>query len=201
MATGSDVLMSRVTRVQRILSLEEDDLQALCESVDAAILDGGGFGWLQPQGRQVLERYFRGLLLVPERMLFAIRLDGVIVGGAQLIRAPRNNELQAMCITLAHLFVAPYARRQGLGAALLQEVENAARNMGFRVLNVDVLQTQTAAIALFEKTGFHIWGKHPFYARVGDELVSGLFLTKCLDDTLPLQSTKTRNEQEASHTP
>ena len=36
--------MSRVTRVQRILSLEEDDLQALCESVDAAILDGGGFG-------------------------------------------------------------------------------------------------------------------------------------------------------------
>jgi phosphoribosylformimino-5-aminoimidazole carboxamide ribotide isomerase len=73
--------------------------------------------------------------------------------------------------------------------------------MGFRVLNVDVLQTQTAAIALFEKTGFHIWGRHPFYARVGDELVSGLFLTKCLDDSLPLQSTKTRNEQEASHTP
>ncbi len=201
MATGSDALMPRSARVQRILSLEEDDLQALCESVDAAILDGGGFGWLQPQGRQVLERYFRGLLLVPERMLFAIRLDGVIVGGAQLIRAPRNNELQAMCVTLAHLFVAPYAREQGLGSALLQEVENAARNMGFRVLNVDVLQTQTAAMSLFNKAGFHIWGKHPFYARVGDELVPGLFLTKCLDDTLPFQSTKTSNEQEASHTP
>lgn len=151
MATGNHSLMTRNARVQRILSLEEDDLQALCESVDAAILDGGGFGWLQPQGRQVLERYFRGLLLVPERMLFAIRLDGVIVGGAQLIRAPRNNELQAMCVTLAHLFVAPYARKRGLGAALLQEVENAARNMGFRVLNADVLQTQTAAIALLTR--------------------------------------------------
>ncbi|GBQ47470.1 histone acetyltransferase HPA2 [Acetobacter ghanensis DSM 18895] len=193
--------MTRNARVQRILSLEEDDLQALCESVDAAILDGGGFGWLQPQGRQVLERYFRGLLLVPERMLFAIRLDGVIVGGAQLIRAPRNNELQAMCVTLAHLFVAPYARKRGLGAALLQEVENAARNMGFRVLNADVLQTQTAAIALFNKAGFQIWGRHPFYARVGDELVSGLFLTKCLDNTPPFLSAKTSNEQEASHTP
>ena len=112
--------MPEKLRVQRILSLDEDDLTALCEVVDAAILDGDGFDWLQPQGRQVLERYFRGLLMVPERMLFAVRQDGVIMGGAQLVRSPRNNAMQAMCVTLAHLFVAPSAHRSLLGALLLQ---------------------------------------------------------------------------------
>ncbi|MGO3518320.1 MAG: 1-(5-phosphoribosyl)-5-[(5-phosphoribosylamino)methylideneamino]imidazole-4-carboxamide isomerase [Acetobacter cibinongensis] len=175
--------MSRKKPVHRVLELEEDDLQALCEAVDAAILDGGGFGWIQPQGRQVLERYFKGLLLVPERMLFAVRLDGVIVGCAQLVRAPRNNEAQAMCVSLMHLFVAPYARKHGLGAQLLHEVENAARSMGYRVLNVDIPDTQTGAIALFRKAGFQQWGTHPHYARIGDQTVSGLFFTKLLDGT------------------
>ncbi|GAN67580.1 1-(5-phosphoribosyl)-5-[(5-phosphoribosylamino)methylideneamino]imidazole-4-carboxamide isomerase [Acetobacter orleanensis] len=167
--------------VQRALSLTDDDLQALCEAADAAILDGGGFGWVQPQGRQVLERYFRGLLLVPERMLFVVRLKGEIVGCAQLVRPPRNNECQAMCITLMHLFVAPYARNRGLGGALLHEVENAARSMGFRVMNMDVPDTQTAAISLFQKAGFLHWGTHPHFARMGDQTVSGLFFTKLLD--------------------
>lgn len=177
--------MSRSKLVQRALSLTDDDLQALCEAADAAILDGGGFGWVQPQGRQVLERYFRGLLLVPERMLFVVRLKGEIVGCAQLVRAPRNNECQAMCITLMHLFVAPYARNRGLGSALLQEVEHAARSMGFRVMNMDVPDTQTAAIALFRKTGFQHWGTHPHFARMGDQTVSGLFFTKLLDTVRP----------------
>ncbi|MFT9296163.1 MAG: 1-(5-phosphoribosyl)-5-[(5-phosphoribosylamino)methylideneamino]imidazole-4-carboxamide isomerase [Acetobacter orientalis] len=175
--------MSRKKTVQRILELEEDDLQALCEAADAAILDGGGFGWITPQGRQVLERYFRGLLLVPERMLFAVRQHGVIVGCAQLVRAPRNNESQAMCVTLMHLFVAPYARKCGLGTQLLHEVENAARSMGYRVLNVDVSATQTGAVSLFRKAGFQQWGTHPHYARIGEQTVSGLYFTKLLDAT------------------
>ncbi|ATJ89963.1 1-(5-phosphoribosyl)-5-[(5-phosphoribosylamino)methylideneamino]imidazole-4-carboxamide isomerase [Acetobacter tropicalis] len=187
--------MSRKKPVQRILKLDEDDLQALCEAVDAAILDGGGFGWIQPQGRQVLARYFKGLLLVPERMLFAVRLDGVIVGCAQLVRAARNNEAQAMCVTLMHLFVAPYARKQGLGTLLLQEVENAARSMGYRVLNVDVPETQTAAIDLFRKAGFEQWGTHPHYARIGDQTVSGLFFTKLLDNARPATAEAPRMTQ------
>src|SRR5580698_7009831 len=47
--------------VERISSFNEEDLLALCEATDAAIIDGGGFGWITPPGRQVLESYFRGL--------------------------------------------------------------------------------------------------------------------------------------------
>ncbi len=61
----------------------------------AAIIDGGGFGWVNPPGRMALETYFRGVLLVPERELFVARLDGHVVGSAHLVRPPRNNEAQA----------------------------------------------------------------------------------------------------------
>ena len=48
------------------------------------IIEGGGFGWLKPPPRQVLENYWKGVLLVPERRLVVGRLDGIIAGSAQL---------------------------------------------------------------------------------------------------------------------
>ena len=68
--------------VERVTELHEDDLNALCEATNAAILDGGGFGWISPPGQAALERYFRGVMLVPERELFVARADGVITGPA-----------------------------------------------------------------------------------------------------------------------
>jgi len=68
--------------VERASAFTDDDLAALCEAADAAIIGGGGFGWVNPPGRIALQRYFKGLLLVPERSLYLARLDGVIVGSA-----------------------------------------------------------------------------------------------------------------------
>ena len=36
----------------------DEDLHALCEATDAAIIDGGGFGWVNPPGRRALETLF-----------------------------------------------------------------------------------------------------------------------------------------------
>ena len=152
--------------VERGQEFTDEDLHALCESADAAIIDGGGFGWVSPPGRMALERYFRGLLLVPERELFLARLDGTIVGSAQLVRPPRNNEAQAFAATLMHSFIAPYARGYGLARLLTQRVEEGARALGYHVLNLDVRETQEAAIALYESLGYIRWGAHPAYARV-----------------------------------
>lgn len=171
-----------VLSAERIASLEDDDMQALCEATIAAILDGGGFGWVTTPGRQVLERYFHGLMMVPERSLFVGRLDGVIVAATQLVRPSRNNEAQAMSATLMHSYVAPYARGHGLARMLTQAVEVSARAMGYQLLNLDVRETQTAAIALYESLGFVHWGTHPHYARVGGRTVRGFFYTKKLQD-------------------
>ena len=166
--------------VDRMGSIGDDDMQALCEATDAAILDGGGFGWVNSPGRQTLERYFNGLLLVPERILFAGRLDGVIVGAAQLVRPARNMEAQALAATLAHSYVAPYARGHGIARLLTVKVEECARALGYQVLNLDVRETQVAAIAMYERLGFERWGSHPCYARVEGRTVGGHFYYKRL---------------------
>ncbi len=166
--------------VDRVSTFTDEDLLALCEATDAAIIDGGGFGWLNPPGRQVLESYFKGLLLVPERELYVGRVDGVIVGSTQLVRPPRSNEAQAMAATLTQTFVAPYARRLGLARMMVTRVEERARAMGYQVLNLDVRETHSGAIALYESLGFVRWGTHPAYARVGGQQVAGAYFYKLL---------------------
>ena len=175
--TGTPVLA-----VERAAVLPDDDLQALCEAADAAIIEGGGFGWVNPPGRQALERYFRGVLLMPERLLFTARMDGIIVGSAQLVRPPRNNEAQAFAASLMHSFVAPYARGYGLARHMTRTVEDAARALGFHMLNLDVRETQAAAIRMYETLGFKRWGEHPAYARVDGREIRGLFYCKRLRD-------------------
>ncbi len=175
--TGAPALL-----VERATALRDDDLQALCEAADAAIIDGGGFGWVAPPGRSALESYFRGILLVPERQLFVGRMDGVIVGSAQLVRPPRNNEAQAFAASLMHSFVAPYARGHGLARLITRRLEEAARAQGYQMLNLDVRETQTGAIRLYEGAGYQRWGEHPAYARVGGVTVRGLFYCKRLRD-------------------
>ena len=103
--------------VERVDSLDEADLAELCEATDAAIAEGGGFGWIMPQGREILERHFRGVMLVPERELFVARLDGHPVGSAQLMRPPRNNEAQAWAAQLSHAYIAPCPRPRPRAAA------------------------------------------------------------------------------------
>ena len=167
-----------VERVEKAFS--DDDLALLCEAADAAIIDGGGFGWIHPPGRQALERYFKGVLLVPERELYVARLDGVVVGSAQLVRPTRNNETQAFAAHLMHSFVAPYARHFGLARMLTLRVEEGARALGYHVLNLDVRETQTAAIALYERLGYIRWGVQPLYARVGGKTIRGFHYHKVL---------------------
>ena len=174
----SDVSESML--VERALELDDDDLQALCEAADAAIIEGGGFGWVKSPGRLALTSYFRGVLLVPERELFIGRLNGTIVGSAQLVRPPRNNEAQAFAATLMHAFIAPYARGHGLARLMTQRVEDGARALGYQVLNLDVRESQEPAIRLYESLGYHRWGEHPAYARVGGRTIRGLYYTKLL---------------------
>ncbi|MFC7607887.1 GNAT family N-acetyltransferase [Teichococcus aestuarii] len=167
--------------VERAESLDDMDLADLCEATDAAIIEGGGFGWVEPQGREALARHFRGVLLVPGCELFIARLDGVPVGSAQLIRPPRNNEAQAFGAQLTHAYIAPYARGHGPARLLVRRVEERAAALGHRVLNLDVRETQSTAIALFEALGYTRWGTHPAYARVRGRTVAGHYYHKLLE--------------------
>jgi ribosomal protein S18 acetylase RimI-like enzyme len=79
-----------------------------------------------------------------------------------------------------HAFIAPYARGYGLARLMTQRVEDGARALGYQVLNLDVRETQEAAIRLYEGLGYHRWGEHPSYARVGGRTIRGIFFVKLL---------------------
>jgi ribosomal protein S18 acetylase RimI-like enzyme len=173
--------LTHAISVERAEAIGPADLAQLCEAVNAAIAEGGGFGWVEAQSRTALERHFRGALLVPERELFLARLDGEVVGSAQLVRPPRNNEAQAFSAQLNHAFIAPYARGFGLARLLVRRLEERAASIGIRVLNLDVRATQESAIALFEGLGYTRWGMHPAYARVNGQTVAGYFYYRLLE--------------------
>jgi ribosomal protein S18 acetylase RimI-like enzyme len=168
------------TKVEVVTALTRGDLSDLCQAADDAIKAGGGFGWLTPPRRDVMESYWKGVLLVPERTLIVGRLDNVIVGSAQLVRPTKNNEAQAHTGQLTTSFMAPWARGHGLARMIAEAVEGHARKLGLSVLNLDVRETQEAAITLYRSLGYHEIGRHEHYARVDGKYVAGIYFWKDL---------------------
>ncbi|MDA0654022.1 MAG: GNAT family N-acetyltransferase [Proteobacteria bacterium] len=170
--------MTVPTSVEWVEKFAGTDIEDLCVATEEAILDGNGFGWLKPPPRDILEDFWRGVLLVPRRELAVARFDGNIVGSGQLVRPAPNNEAQAFAATLTTFFVAPAARGHGLARGLLAAIEKRAAELGFEVLELNVRQTQTAAIALYESCGYARWGTKERYAKVGGEFVAGYYYSK-----------------------
>jgi ribosomal protein S18 acetylase RimI-like enzyme len=168
------------TAVEKLTKLSRLDLQELCEAADDGIRAGGGFGWLKPPQRQVMENYWKGALLVPERSVIVGRLDKVIAGSAQLVRSSRNNEAQAHSGQMTTNFVASWARGHGLARMIALAVEEEARAHGLTVLGLDVRDSQTVAVQLYQSLGYVQCGTHPRYARVDGQWVGGLFFWKDL---------------------
>jgi ribosomal protein S18 acetylase RimI-like enzyme len=157
------------------------DLNDLCDATALAIEAGGGFGWVHVPDRNVLERFWQGVLVMPARSLFVARLDGVICGSAQIIKPPKNNEAQAHAVTLTSLFIAPWARGQGLSRRLLDLVERTALKDGYKVINLDLRDTQQAAIKLYESKGYQLFAQHPCYAVVDGVFIAGRYYYKLLE--------------------
>lgn len=166
------------TRIELVTSISQKDMEDLCDSTILAIENGGGFGWVRVPERDVLERFWRGVITMPLRQLFVARLDDVICGTAQLILPPNNNEAQAHAVHLTSMFIAPWARGYGLARKLLETVEARAKRDGHSVINLDIRETQSGAINLFENADYIQCGIHPHYAQVDGRDVRGYFYYK-----------------------
>ena len=164
--------------VDVIKSINNTDLADLCNITEQAIKAGGGFGWLKVPPRDVLNKYWKGALLVPNRKLIVGRLNNVIAGSLQLIFQPPNNEAQLNIVNLISHFVAPWARGFGLAKAMIDVAEQKALEYGASCVQLDVRETQEAAIKLFESKGYTRWGISPYYALVEGNNLKGYYYYK-----------------------
>jgi len=172
--------MTENTKIEWLNKFDGTDLEDLCEATEDAILDGNGFGWLKPPPRDTLESFWKGVLLIPGRSLAVARFDGTIVGSGQLAEPSSNNEAQSFSASITTFFVAPYARGHGLARGLLREIENRAIKLGFDVIELNVRETQLAAIALYESCHYERWATKSRYAMVDENIVAGHFYLKDL---------------------
>lgn len=167
-----------IVTVDIIDRLQPADLNDLCDATDAAIEVGGGFGWITPPTREIMERYWKGVLVVPERHLLVARVDDIIAGAVQLVEPSRHNEAQSFSATLVGAFMAPWARSKGAGRRLHETAEKLALEMGYKVLQLDVRESQDTALALYEKMGYKKWGMNPAYAMVNNRIIAGYYYSK-----------------------
>ena len=177
----TDELVKNV-RIEELEAFTGNDLAQLCDLATDAIIDGDGFLWVKPPPLRVLENYWNGVMLVPERSLFIARLEGRIAGTAQLLRPSVNNESGAFAAQITTFIVAAWARRHGLARGMMQGLEVLARGRGYTSLDLDVRSDRLAAINLFEAHGFQRWGVKPRYARIHDRYISGYYYSKKLDE-------------------
>ena len=166
------------TSIEKIKSLNKVDLADLCNITEQAIKTGGGFGWLKIPTRENLIKYWKGMLLIPNRIIFVGRINNTIAGSAQLVLQTQNNEAQKISANLMTHFVAPWARGFGLARNMIKILEDEARNKGVKYIHLDVRETQDAAIKCFETLGYIKWGINPHYAEVEGKDIRGYYYYK-----------------------
>ena len=165
-------------KVEILKSISNIDLADLCNITEQAIKAGGGFGWLKVPPREILNKYWNGLVIVKNRILIVGRLNNAIAGTLQLCLQPLNNEAQKKIINITSHFVAPWARGYGLAKNMIDKAEIIAKENGGSCIQLDIRETQDAAIQLFKSKGYKQWGQNPNYASVDGKTIRGLYFYK-----------------------
>ncbi len=172
-------------KVELLEGLQGNDLSDLCDAMEKTIEDGGlgfsiGFGWLKAPERERVEKYWKGLMLVPDRAVIVGRIDGVIAGSIQLVKPSKNHQSQSFACSVREHFIAPWARGHGLAKMLLEAAEEEARQSELTVMKLEVRATQDAAAKIYESHGFSKWGELDKYEMVNGQFVGGLYYYKDL---------------------
>jgi ribosomal protein S18 acetylase RimI-like enzyme len=171
--------------VEKITSFKYNDLSDLCDATESAMSDSAlsfSFGGSSVDApiRDKLESYWKGALLVPERVLIVGRLDGVIASSIQLIKPAASNQASSFAGTVDSHFVAPWARGYGLAKGLLSAVETEAMGVGLALLKLSVRANLTAAVKLYEASGYKRWGTLEKYEQINGKIFPGYFYYKDL---------------------
>ena len=133
-----------------------------------SVANGASVNFVQPMTREKAERWWDGALASHarhERVLFAATDDGRLIGSVQLILAGQEN--QAFRADIGKLLVHSSARRQGIGAALMNAAETEALRLGRMLLTLDT-ETGSDGERLYQKLGWIRFGIVPGYATSAD---------------------------------
>jgi len=166
--------------VDSLKEISNTDLADLCSITEQAIRAGGGFGWLTIPPRDTLKKFWNGLILIKTNILIVGRMNGSIAGALQISFNPPNNEAQKNISKIRSHFVAPWARGYGLAKNMIDKAIEISKENNKKSIQLDIRETQSAAIQLFESKGFVKWGENPSYAFINGARIKGFYYYKDL---------------------
>ena len=165
--------------VKKIKHFEKGELEELTSATMNAIQEGIGFGWIKKPAKNKIIEYWKGVILVPNRLLFVGKYKGIISGSIQVVTFSSTNEAAIFRVFIDTHFVATWARGHGLAKLLLEAAQQECKKKNYTHIILDVRETQKRAINLYQQLGFKLWGKLPVYHKLSDgKMVSGNFYYK-----------------------
>ncbi len=151
-------------KVRRLDAVDDAALQSLSELLVAVVAGGASVSFMHPLAPERARAFWRGVaegVAAGDRALLVAEDGGALVGTVQLLwKLPENQPHRA---EVAKLMVDPRARRQGVGAALMNAVEAEARAREKTLLVLDT-ETGGAAERLYARLGWQLCGRIPDYA-------------------------------------
>ena len=151
--------------IERVRPEEEQTvLPELISLLQDTVASGASVGFLPPLSEEDAHQYWRGVFQEVASgtcVLLVARHAGRIVGSVQLALATKPNGLHRA--EVQKLFVLQSQRRRGTGHALMQAIEQAARECRRTLLVLDTRQGDTAE-QLYRKLGYQEAGVIPAYA-------------------------------------
>jgi GNAT superfamily N-acetyltransferase len=157
--------MSTLLNIHRLPELRPEHVEALSDVLIDCVEGGASVSFMSPMTREKARAFWSGVaagVARQERMVLAATDEsGVIVGTVMLIlQQPENQPHRA---DVAKMLVHRSARRRGVGAALLEAAESAAREAGKTLLVLDTV-TGGEAERLYARQGWERCGVIPGYA-------------------------------------
>jgi len=149
--------------IRRLHRVSDADVEALAALMVDVVEGGASIGFMLPIDAARAAAFWRRVgagVADGDRVLFVAHDGDGIVGTVQLVlEQPENQPHRA---DVAKMMVANRARRQGIGAALMQAAEHEAKARGKTLL---VLDTASAdAERLYDRMGWRRVGVIPNYA-------------------------------------
>jgi GNAT superfamily N-acetyltransferase len=155
-------------RIRRLPGIGPRELAGLCDVLIDCVEGGASVSFMWPMTREKAEHYWRSAgesLERGERVVVIAEDDrGEIMGTVQAVWAePENQPHRA---DISKMLVRRNARRHGVGALVLAEVERAAREAGRTLLVLDTASPE--AERLYQRGGWQRVGAVPKFALMPD---------------------------------
>jgi len=158
-----------MVEIRRLTATEaRQHLAALAEVLLDCVQGGASVGFMASLTKAEAEAFFEKVIAGVQhgdRILLAAFADSKLIGTAQLLIATYPNQLHR--VDVAKLLVLRSARGQGLGARLMDHVEEASRQAGKTLLVLDTC-TKSSAESLYLRLGWTRAGIIPNYALYPD---------------------------------